>query len=478
MPTATSPSYGITIRAKYENTIGSFSRLAATIAQAGGSLGEIEIVEIEGKDIIRDINVDCANEEQAKWIAAAVRLLPQVEIISVTDRTFSMHLGGKIEVCSKSPLRNREDLSMAYTPGVARVSLATSDEPGKSFALTIRRNTVAVVSDGSAVLGLGNIGPLGALPVMEGKAMLFKKFAGVDAFPICLSTQDAEDIVSIVKAISPTFGGINLEDIAAPKCFEVEERLKAELDIPVFHDDQHGTAAVVLAALLNATQVANKEIHNLKVVISGAGAAGVACSKALLAIGVADIIVCDTRGAIYAGRTEHMNPAKQWLAENTNKGAFKGDLKQALKGADLLLGVSGPNLLKGEDLKVMAKNPIVFALSNPVPEVMPEEAAPYVCVIATGRSDYPNQINNVLCFPGLFRGLLDSFAMTVTQEMIVAASKAIASSVSAEELRPDYIIPSVFNANVAPAVAKAVADVAREQGVVRSLPSDYFSAAL
>ncbi|MCL6629523.1 MAG: NAD-dependent malic enzyme [Armatimonadetes bacterium] len=478
MPTAPSPSYGITIRAKYENTIGSFSRLAATIAQAGGSLGEIEIVEAEGNDIIRDINVDCANEEQAKWIAAAVRLLPQVEIISVTDRTFRMHLGGKIEVCSKSPLRTREDLSMAYTPGVARVSLATSDEPGKSFALTIRRNTVAVVSDGSAVLGLGNIGPLGALPVMEGKAVLFKKFAGVDAFPVCLSTQDADDIVSIVKAISPTFGGINLEDIAAPKCFEVEERLKAELDIPVFHDDQHGTAAVVLAALLNATRVASKEIHNLRVVISGAGAAGVACSKALLAIGVADIIVCDTRGAIYAGRTEHMNPAKQWLAENTNKGGFKGNLKQALKGADLFLGVSGPNLLKGEDLKAMAKNPIVFALSNPVPEVMPEEAAPYVCVIATGRSDYPNQINNVLCFPGLFRGLLDSFATTVTQEMIVAASKAIASSVSPEELRPDYIIPSVFNANVAPAVAKAVADVAREQGLVRSLPSDYFSAAL
>lgn len=478
MPTAPSPSYGMTIRAKYENTIGSFSRLAATIAQAGGSLGEIEIVEAEGNDIIRDINVDCANEEQAKWIAAAVRLLPQVEIISVTDRTFRMHLGGKIEVCSKSPLRTRDDLSMAYTPGVARVSLATSGEPGKSFALTIRRNTVAVVSDGSAVLGLGNIGPLGALPVMEGKAMLFKKFAGVDAFPVCLSTQDANDIVDIVKAISPTFGGINLEDISAPKCFEVEERLKAELDIPVFHDDQHGTAAVVLAALLNATQVAGKEIYNLRVVISGAGAAGVACSKALLAIGVADVIVCDTKGAIYAGRAEHMNPAKQWLAENTNRAGFKGSLKHALKGADLFLGVSGPNLLKGEDLKVMAKNPIVFALSNPVPEVMPEEAAPYVCVIATGRSDYPNQINNVLCFPGLFRGLLDSFATTVTQEMIVAASKAIASSVSPEELRPEYIIPSVFDPNVAPAVAKAVADVARERGLVRSLPSDYFSAAL
>jgi malate dehydrogenase (oxaloacetate-decarboxylating) len=476
MPNAPSPSYGITIRAKYENTVGSFSRLAATIAQAGGSLGEIDIVDVDGKDIIRDINVDCANEEQAKWIAAAVRLLPQVEVISVKDRTFNMHIGGKIEVCCKSPLRTREDLSMAYTPGVARVSLATSTEPEKSFALTIRRNTVAVVSDGSAVLGLGNIGPLGALPVMEGKAMLFKKFAGVDAFPVCLSTQDPDGIVEVVKAISPTFGGINLEDISAPKCFEIEDRLKAELDIPVFHDDQHGTAAVVLAALMNAVQVAEKEIQNLKVVISGAGAAGVACSKALLAIGVADIVVCDTKGAIYAGRSEHMNPAKEWLAQNTNKERFKGDLRNALKGADLFLGVSGPGLIKGDDLKVMAERPIVFALSNPVPEVMPEEAAPHVCVMATGRSDYPNQINNVLCFPGLFRGLLDSFATKVTQEMIVAASKAIASTISPEELRPDYIIPSVFDPNVAPAVATAVAEVARRQGVVRDLPASFFSA--
>lgn len=473
---APSPSYGITIRAKYQNTVGSFSRLAATIAQAGGSLGDIEIVEVEGNEIIRDINVDCAEEEQARWIAQAVKVLPQVEIISVVDRTFNMHMGGKIEVKSRVPLRTRDDLSMAYTPGVARISMATHKEPNRAFALTARKNLVAVVSDGSAVLGLGNIGPLGAMPVMEGKAVLFKEFGGVDAFPICVSTQDTDEIVNVVKAIAPTFGGINLEDISAPRCFEIEDRLKAELDIPVFHDDQHGTAAVVLAALFNAVKVAGKDISALKVVISGAGAAGVACSKAFLAVGVADVILCDREGAIYKGRTKNMNVAKEWLAENTNKSGFKGSLKDALKGADLFLGVSGPGLLKGEDLKVMAKDAIVFALSNPVPEVMPEEAAPYVRVMATGRSDYPNQINNVLCFPGLFRGLLDAFATTVTQEMIVAASRAIASVIPEDELTAEYIIPSVFNKAVAPAVAKAVGDVAREQGVVRNIPESMFSA--
>lgn len=473
---APSPSYGITIRAKYQNTVGSFSRLAATIAQGGGSLGDIEIVEVEGNEIIRDINVDCAEEEQARWIAQAVRVLPQVEIISVVDRTFNMHMGGKIEVKSRVPLRTRDDLSMAYTPGVARISMATHKEPNRAFALTARKNLVAVVSDGSAVLGLGNIGPLGAMPVMEGKAVLFKEFGGVDAFPICVSTQDTDEIVNVVKAIAPTFGGINLEDISAPRCFEIEDRLKAELDIPVFHDDQHGTAAVVLAALFNAVKVAGKDISALKVVISGAGAAGVACSKAFLAVGVADVILCDREGAIYKGRTKNMNVAKEWLAENTNKSGFKGSLKDALKGADLFLGVSGPGLLKGEDLKVMAKDAIVFALSNPVPEVMPEEAAPYVRVMATGRSDYPNQINNVLCFPGLFRGLLDAFATTVTQEMIVAASRAIASVIPEDELTAEYIIPSVFNKAVAPAVAKAVGDVAREQGVVRDIPESMFSA--
>ncbi|HUV04440.1 MAG TPA: NAD-dependent malic enzyme [Armatimonadota bacterium] len=476
MPKLPSPSYGITIRARYANRVGSFSAMAATIAQAGGSLGDIDIVETTPTEIVRDINVDCSEEEQAKWIGAAVRVLPGVEIISVRDRTFQMHLGGKIEVCSKTPLRTRDDLSMAYTPGVARISTAVAADPNKAFALTVRRNMVAVVSDGSAVLGLGNIGPLGALPVMEGKAMLFKEFGGVDAFPICLSTQDTKEIIKIVKAIAPTFGGINLEDISAPRCFEIEERLKAELDIPVFHDDQHGTAAVVLAALFNAVKVVGKEVGSLRVVISGAGAAGVACTKALLALGVADVIVCDKKGAIYAGRAEHMNPAKDWLAQNSNRNRFQGSLKEALKGADLFLGVSGPGLLKGGDLKAMAKDPIVFALSNPVPEVSPEEAAPYVRVMATGRSDYPNQINNVLCFPGLFRGLLDSFATTVTQEMIIAASKAIASTIEPAELSEGNIIPSVFNKNVAPAVAKAVAQVAKKSGLTRKIPETAFSA--
>ena len=478
MPKSTSPSYGITIRAKYENSIGSFSRLTATIAQAGGSLGNIEIVDVENAEIVRDVNVDCSDIEQAQWIANAVRIIPQVEIISVKDRTFDMHIGGKLEVRSKSHLRTRDDLSMAYTPGVARVSMACSKDSNKSFGFTIRKNMVAVVSDGSAVLGLGNIGPLGALPVMEGKAVLFKEFGNVDSFPICIDTQDTEEIIKLVKQIAPTFGGINLEDISAPRCFEIEERLKAELDIPVFHDDQHGTAAVIMAALINAVKIVDKEITDLKVVVSGAGSAGVACTKALLAIGVADAIVCDTKGTIYAGRTEGMNFAKEWLAQNTNKSGLRGSLKEALVGADLFLGVSGPGLLKGEDLKVMAPNAIIFALSNPTPEVMPEDALPYVKVMATGRSDYPNQINNVLCFPGLFRGLFDSLATTVTQDMVIAASKAIASCVKEDQLKPDFIIPSVFNKEVAPAVAAAVAAVAIKSGLTRKLPADEFSVEL
>ena len=329
---------------------------------------------------------------------------------------------------------------------------------------------VAIVSDGSAVLGLGNIGPLGAMPVMEGKAVLFKEFGDVDAFPICINTQDTEEIIDLVMKISPTFGGINLEDISAPRCFEIEKRLKEQLDIPVFHDDQHGTAAVVLAALYNAVKIVGKDINSLKAVVSGAGAAGIACTKTLMAAGIGDVIVCDTKGTIFNGRTVGMNDAKQWLAENTNKQRLQGSLADALNGADLLLGVSGPNLLKGDDLKVMAKDAIIFALSNPVPEVMPEEAAPYVKVMATGRSDYPNQINNVLCFPGLFRGLLDSFATTVTQEMVVAASKAIAGCVKPEELSPDFIIPSVFNRDVAPAVAAAVSKLAKDSGLTKDIP--------
>ena len=469
MRTAPSPGYRITIRVKYANEVGNLAAVTAAIAQAGGSVGAVDIVEASRSEMIRDVTVDSADEQQEKAILAAIRSVPGIEIVHVTDRTFAMHLGGKIEVSPKSAVRTWDDLSMAYTPGVARVSEAIAEDPRKAFVFTIKRNTVAVVTDGSAVLGLGNIGPLAALPVMEGKAMLFKEFGGVNAFPICLATQDPEEIIRVVRAIAPTFGGINLEDISAPRCFEIEERLADELDIPVFHDDQHGTAAVVLAALLNAAKIVRKDLANLRVVVSGAGAAGTACTKMLLAAGIRNIIACDRAGSIHAGRVEDMNPAKQWLADNTNADGFQGSLKQALAGADMLLGVSAPNILKGEDLKVMASDPVVFALANPIPEIMPEEAAQYVRVMATGRSDYPNQINNVLCFPGLFRGLLECHATKVTREMVIAASRAIASIIKPSELAEDYIIPSAFDRHVAPAVAEAVCETATKSGLIRRI---------
>lgn len=467
MAVAPSPSYRIIIRIKCATTSNDLSAVISALTNKGGSINEVTTVNTEHNYIIYDLTIDNSSTKQIDDVVESIRSIPGIEVISVSDATFDMHLGGKIEVSLKSALETRDDLSMAYTPGVARVCTAIAKEPELSFKYTIRRNMVAVVSDGSAVLGLGNIGPLGAMPVMEGKAMLFKGFGGVDAFPICISTQDSDEIIDLVTKLAPTFGGINLEDISAPRCFEIEDRLRERLDIPVFHDDQHGTAAVVLAALFNAAKIVGKEISDMRAVVSGAGAAGVACTKVLLAVGIADVIVCDTKGAIYAGRTEGMNFAKEWLAQNTNKAHTQGSLKDVLKGADLLLGVSGPNLLKGSDLQVMADNAIVFALSNPVPEVMPEDAAPFVRVMATGRSDYPNQINNVLCFPGLFRGLLDSSATKVVQEMVVAAAKAIASRVKPEELAVDYIIPSVFDKEVAPAVAEAVAQIARNTGLTR-----------
>ncbi len=468
MRTAPSPSHRITIRVRYANEVGNLAALTAAIAQAGGSVNAVDIVHADRREMVRDVTVDAANQEQERAILAAVRALPGVDIVSVSDRTFRMHMGGKIEVRSKAPLRTWDDLSMAYTPGVARVSEAISDDPDKAFTFTIKRHTVAVVSDGSAVLGLGNIGPLAAMPVMEGKAMLFKEFGGVDAFPICLSTQEPAEIIAAVKAIAPTFGGINLEDISAPRCFEIEDRLREELDIPVFHDDQHGTAAVVLAALINAVKIVGKQMADLLVVVSGAGAAGVACTKIMLAAGIGDIIVCDKEGAIYLGREERMNPIKQWLAENTNREQVSGSLKEVLRGADVFLGVSAPNILQGEDLKVMASDPIVFALANPIPEVMPEGAAPYVRIMATGRSDYANQINNVLCFPGLFRGLLNCAASKVTEEMVVAASHAIAGIIQPSELAEDYIIPSVFDRRVAPAVSSAVSEIVQTSGLARA----------
>lgn len=465
-------SNSLTVRIKYTNQVGNLAALTRAVADAGGSIGSIDIVQVDNKQVVRDFTVFCLDPNHECEIVGAIKELDGVDVLGVSDRTFQMHLGGKIEVKSKVGLNGRDDLSMAYTPGVARVSLAIAEDPQKAFALTIRHNCVAVVSDGTAVLGLGNVGPFAAMPVMEGKAMLFKDFGGVDAFPICLSTQDTEEIIAAVKAIAPGFGGINLEDIAAPKCFEIEERLRAELDIPVFHDDQHGTAAVVLAALLNSVKITGKDLANMRVAVAGAGAAGMACTKALLGAGVGDVVISDRQGIIYQGRDGVMNSAKQWLAENTNKTGMKGSIKDSVKGADLFLGVSAPGLLNGEDVKTMAKDAIIFALSNPVPEIMPEEAAQYARIIATGRSDYPNQINNVLCFPGLFRGLLDCAARQVIPEMVIAAGKAIASVVADDELNEDYIIPSVFDTRVAPLVAAAVCKLAHEAGLARRVPED------
>jgi malate dehydrogenase (oxaloacetate-decarboxylating) len=378
-----------------------------------------------------------------------------------------MHLGGKIEVVSKVPLKTRADLSMAYTPGVARVCEAIAKDPEKAFTLTIKKNTVAVVSDGTAVLGLGDIGPAAAMPVMEGKAMLFKEFAGVDAFPICLSTKDPDEIVRTVKAISTAFGGINLEDISAPRCFEIEERLKEELDIPVFHDDQHGTAVVVLAALINSLKIVGKRMEDIKVVVNGVGAAGVACSKIVMAAGVTNIVGCDHHGVLYKGRQENMNWVKEWYAQNTNPNDERGTVHDAMKGADVFLGLSVPGVIDVEDLLKMAEKPIIFAMANPTPEIMPEVAGPHVAVMATGRSDYPNQINNVLCFPGIFRGALACRASQINEEMKVAAAHAIAGTISEQELHADYIIPSVFDKRVAEAVSRQVEDAAYRTGVAR-----------
>lgn len=459
--------YSLTLRLKLANTPGTLGRVTVAIGEAGGNIGAVDIVEVNPAYLIRDITVAAIDESHGERIAEAVQSLKDVSVVNVSDRTFLRHLGGKIEITNKRPLKTRADLSMAYTPGVARVCMAIHKDPEKVYNLTIKRNCIAVVTDGTAVLGLGDIGPQAAMPVMEGKAMLFKEFGDVDAFPICLDTKDVDEIVRTVKLISPGLAGVNLEDISAPRCFEVEERLKKELDIPVFHDDQHGTAVVVMAALINAIKLVDKKMEDLKVVVSGVGAAGVACSKILMNAGVKNIIGCDRAGAIYKGRTEHMNDAKQWYADHTNPEGLKGTLPDVIAGADLYLGLSGPGTIHVDELKKMARDPIVFALANPTPEIMPEEAAPYVKVMATGRSDYPNQINNVLCFPGIFRGALDCRASDINEEMKLAAAHAIASVISQDELHPEYIIPSVFNRQVAPLVAKAVEEAARKTGVAR-----------
>jgi malate dehydrogenase (oxaloacetate-decarboxylating) len=454
-----SASFSATLRVRLEDRPGSFAALAAAVGSAGGLLGAIDLVRVERATKVRDVTVLASDSTQLDRIVDAVRGVEGVSVEHISDRTFLLHLGGKIEIASKAPLKTRDDLSMAYTPGVARVSAAIAADPSKVWNLTIKQNAVAVVTDGTAVLGLGDIGPEAALPVMEGKAMLFKEFGGVDAWPICLSTTDPDRIVDAVEAIAPGFGGINLEDISAPRCFEIERRLQERLDIPVFHDDQHGTAVVVLAALLNALRVVDKRAEDVRVVVTGVGAAGVATAKMLLAAGVRDIVGCDRQGAVYLGRAG-LGPAKASFAELTNALLFAGSADEALDGADVYIGLSSAGAVSADAVRAMADGAIVFAMANPTPEVMPEEIDGDVAVIATGRSDYPNQINNVLAFPGIFRGALDVRAHAIDERMKLAAAQAIAEVVQADELAADYIVPSVFNREVAPAVAAAVARAA------------------
>ncbi|WP_290587557.1 NAD-dependent malic enzyme [Alicyclobacillus sp.] len=443
-----------------------FSQVASAIGEAGGDIIAVDVIHVEKDYVIRDVTVNVHNDAHRERVVESLAQRPGIEVINVSDRTFLVHLGGKIEIQAKTPVKNRDDLSRVYTPGVARVCQAIHEDPSKAFQLTIKRNTVAVVSDGTAVLGLGDIGPEAALPVMEGKAMLFKQFAGVDAFPICLNTKDPDEIVAIVKAIAPAFGGINLEDISSPRCFEIERRLREELDIPVFHDDQHGTAVVILAGLLNAVKIVNKQLSDLRVVVCGIGAAGVACTKILLSAGVRNIIGVDRAGIIERNKT-YENPIWDWYAHHTNPEGRTGGLMEAITGADVFIGVSGPGVLKPEHLKAMASDPIVFAMANPIPEILPEEAEPYVRILATGRSDYPNQINNVLCFPGIFRGALRVRAREINEEMKLAAAEAIAACVPDHQLNEQYIIPSVFNEAVVKAVSRAVAEAAARTGVAR-----------
>jgi len=465
----------LVVRLKIKNVPGMLAKVAASIGDAGGNIGAIDTPEITASVITRDITIFARDDERRRRIVEAISEIPDVTVVNVSNTVLLAHLGGKIEITAKRPLKTRRDLSILYTPGVAEVSLAIHERRSRAYSLTMKGNTVAVVTDGTAVLGLGDIGPEAALPVMEGKALLFKEFGGVDAMPICLDTKDPEEIIRAVKYIAPAFGGINLEDISAPRCFQIEERLKAELDIPVFHDDQHGTAVVIMAALMNALKIVGKRLEDLKIVFSGVGAAGTATTRLLLRLGVRNIIGCDRAGALYPGRKQSMNPVKEWYAENTNPDRFRGTLVAALRGADVFIGLSGPGVLPPAAIAKMARDPIIFALANPVPEVMPEEAAPYARVIATGRSDYPNQINNVLCFPGLFRGVLDVRAREINEEMKLAAARAIAEVVSARELHEDYIVPSVFDRRVARNVAKAVARAASKTKVAhRSRRADAY----
>jgi malate dehydrogenase (oxaloacetate-decarboxylating) len=470
-----SAQFSLTLRVELPHRGGALSKVTSAIAGAGGVINAVDAIEAAGDGTVREITVDCMDANHRGRVISAVQAVRQARLVETTDRTFELHRGGKLHTGLNSPLKTRDDLSMAYTPGVARVCTAIEEKREKAFKYTIKSNTVAVVSDGTAVLGLGDIGPEAAMPVMEGKAMLFKEFADVDAFPICLDTRDPDEIVETVKRIAPGFGGVNLEDISSPRCFEIEDRLVRELDIPVFHDDQHGTAIVVLAALLNACRLTGRRIGELDVVMAGAGAAGVAVAKILMSSGVTRIAACDRRGAIHTGRADFedgsMNMPKTWLAEHTNGSGRDGSPGEMLEGADLFVGLSGPGIVSTADLARMNPEPFVFAMANPNPEVPPEDADPYVRVMATGRSDYPNQINNVLAFPGIFRGALDARAREITEEMKLAAARGIASVVADDELSEDYIVPSVFNRGVSQAVAAAVAEEAERQGVARDSAS-------
>jgi malate dehydrogenase (oxaloacetate-decarboxylating) len=462
MSANTSPGYGITIRVEADMTISPTSLIPAAVAEAGGTLTALDVVESHHDSIVIDVSCDAKDANHADAITAAIAAAsPKLKVRKVSDRTFLLHLGGKIEIKSKVPLKTRDDLSRAYTPGVARISLAIAADKSDARRLTIKRNTVAVVSDGSAVLGLGNIGPEAAMPVMEGKAALFKRFADVDAWPIVLDTQDTEEIIRTIQIIAPGFGGINLEDISAPRCFEIEARLKDLLDIPVFHDDQHGTAIVVLAALVNALKLVKKELKDIKIVLSGAGAAGNAITRLLIISGAKNIIAFDSTGVINKS-SKPSDEMRKWLIANTNPENVDTDMHATLAGADVFIGVSAPNILQEADIASMAKGAIVFALANPDPEIDPRIASKHARIVATGRSDYPNQINNVLAFPGLFRGLLDAGVSKITDEMLAAAAIAIASCVSSDQLNESFIIPSVFDPAVTPAVSSAIFQLAKK----------------
>ncbi len=463
-----STGYQLLLRISTIQRPGMLGRITTALGDAGANIMDIDIREAHADRMVRDIRVLCENEDHASQVANAVSNIEGVELQLASDRTFQLHRRGKIAIQNKVNIRTNAELAHVYTPGVGRVSMAINENPDAVWSLTIKSNTVAIVSDGTAVLGLGDIGPEAAMPVMEGKAMLFKSFAGIDAWPLCLDTKDPDEIVKVCKAVAPTFGGILLEDISAPRCFEIEERLQ-ELDIPVFHDDQHGTAVVVLAALMNSLKIVNKRPEDLKVVVLGVGASGVACSKIMMNFGVKHVIGFDRSGAVYQGRA-NLNPAKEWFAENTNREGFDGSVAEALVDADLFLGLSGPHLIESEWLTRMAKDAIVFALANPIPEIMPEEVPDGAArVVATGRSDYPNQINNVLCFPGLFRGALDARVRNITEEMKIVAARAIADVIPDDQLSEEYILPSVFNVEVVERVAAAVRAEAARSAETREL---------